>query len=148
LRGATDVDALFERMREHGDDPRVSAALYDVLRLMKEVEAALGHPITSREWLDDRWMENRGLVEAINRIFRVVHECTVRNVECTGGPATRSALARPGDGGLRGADTAGARRGKGARGGRLVSCLEGGYNLNALAEGVQTHLEELLAAAV
>jgi acetoin utilization deacetylase AcuC-like enzyme len=30
--------------------------------------------------------------------------------------------------------------------GRLVSCLEGGYNLNALAEGVQTHLEELLGA--
>jgi len=30
-------------------------------------------------------------------------------------------------------------------GGRLVSCLEGGYNLDALAESVQTHLEELLA---
>jgi len=29
--------------------------------------------------------------------------------------------------------------------GRVVSCLEGGYNLDALAEGVQTHLEELLA---
>ncbi|HEY7428527.1 MAG TPA: histone deacetylase [Gemmataceae bacterium] len=31
-------------------------------------------------------------------------------------------------------------------GGRLVSCLEGGYNLQVLAESVQTHLEELLAA--
>ncbi len=30
--------------------------------------------------------------------------------------------------------------------GRLVSCLEGGYNLSALAESVQAHLEELLAA--
>jgi acetoin utilization deacetylase AcuC-like enzyme len=30
-------------------------------------------------------------------------------------------------------------------GGRLVSCLEGGYHLDALAESVQTHLEELLA---
>jgi acetoin utilization deacetylase AcuC-like enzyme len=30
--------------------------------------------------------------------------------------------------------------------GRLVSCLEGGYNLNALAEGVETHLEQLLGA--
>jgi acetoin utilization deacetylase AcuC-like enzyme len=30
--------------------------------------------------------------------------------------------------------------------GRLVSCLEGGYNLNVLAESVQAHLEELLAA--
>ncbi len=30
--------------------------------------------------------------------------------------------------------------------GRLVSCLEGGYNLDALAESVQGHLEELLAA--
>jgi acetoin utilization deacetylase AcuC-like enzyme len=31
-------------------------------------------------------------------------------------------------------------------GGRLVSCLEGGYNLDALAESVQVHLTELLAA--
>ncbi len=30
-------------------------------------------------------------------------------------------------------------------GGRLVSCLEGGYNLQALAESVQAHLEQLLA---
>ncbi len=30
-------------------------------------------------------------------------------------------------------------------GGRVVSCLEGGYNLDALAESVQAHLEELLA---
>jgi acetoin utilization deacetylase AcuC-like enzyme len=30
--------------------------------------------------------------------------------------------------------------------GRLVSCLEGGYNLQALAESVQAHLEELLNA--
>jgi acetoin utilization deacetylase AcuC-like enzyme len=29
-------------------------------------------------------------------------------------------------------------------GGRLVSCLEGGYNLDALAESVQAHLEQLL----
>jgi acetoin utilization deacetylase AcuC-like enzyme len=29
--------------------------------------------------------------------------------------------------------------------GRLISCLEGGYNLDALAESVQAHLEELLA---
>lgn len=29
--------------------------------------------------------------------------------------------------------------------GRLVSCLEGGYDLDALAEGVQVHLETLLA---
>jgi acetoin utilization deacetylase AcuC-like enzyme len=31
--------------------------------------------------------------------------------------------------------------------GRLVSCLEGGYNVEMLAESVQTHLEELLAAS-
>ena len=31
-------------------------------------------------------------------------------------------------------------------GGRLVSCLEGGYDLDALAESVQLHLEELLRA--
>jgi acetoin utilization deacetylase AcuC-like enzyme len=29
--------------------------------------------------------------------------------------------------------------------GRLVSCLEGGYHLDALAESVQAHLEGLLA---
>ena len=28
--------------------------------------------------------------------------------------------------------------------GRLVSCLEGGYNFEALAECVQVHLEELI----
>ncbi len=31
--------------------------------------------------------------------------------------------------------------------GRLVSCLEGGYDLQALAESVQVHLEELLGTA-
>jgi acetoin utilization deacetylase AcuC-like enzyme len=31
-------------------------------------------------------------------------------------------------------------------GGRLVGCLEGGYDLEALAESVQAHLERLLAA--
>jgi acetoin utilization deacetylase AcuC-like enzyme len=31
-------------------------------------------------------------------------------------------------------------------GGRVVSCLEGGYDLDALAEAVQVHLEGLLAA--
>jgi acetoin utilization deacetylase AcuC-like enzyme len=31
-------------------------------------------------------------------------------------------------------------------GGRLVSCLEGGYHLAALAESVAGHLESLLAA--
>ena len=30
-------------------------------------------------------------------------------------------------------------------GGRLVSCLEGGYNVDALAESVEAHLKELLA---
>jgi acetoin utilization deacetylase AcuC-like enzyme len=32
--------------------------------------------------------------------------------------------------------------------GRLVSCLEGGYNVDVLAEAVQAHLEVLLEAAV
>ncbi len=32
-------------------------------------------------------------------------------------------------------------------GGRLVSCLEGGYNLDALAESVEVHLTELLSAS-
>ena len=33
-------------------------------------------------------------------------------------------------------------------GGRLVSCLEGGYNQAALAESVQAHLEELLRGSL
>jgi acetoin utilization deacetylase AcuC-like enzyme len=32
-------------------------------------------------------------------------------------------------------------------GGRLVSCLEGGYNLQALAEAVEAHLNELAACS-
>jgi acetoin utilization deacetylase AcuC-like enzyme len=32
-------------------------------------------------------------------------------------------------------------------GGRLVSCLEGGYNVDALAQSVEAHLRELLAAS-
>jgi acetoin utilization deacetylase AcuC-like enzyme len=31
--------------------------------------------------------------------------------------------------------------------GRLVSCLEGGYNVDALAQCVQAHLNELLTAS-
>jgi acetoin utilization deacetylase AcuC-like enzyme len=31
-------------------------------------------------------------------------------------------------------------------GGRVISCLEGGYHLGALAESVQIHLETLLNA--
>jgi acetoin utilization deacetylase AcuC-like enzyme len=32
-------------------------------------------------------------------------------------------------------------------GGRLVSCLEGGYNLRVLAEAVEVHLQSLLENA-
>jgi hypothetical protein len=78
-------DAFFRRMHEHGHDPEVSAAVDHLWDLMREAEAALGHPITPRQWLDDRWMESWGLIEANNRLMRAVHACTVRGAECTGG---------------------------------------------------------------
>ncbi len=77
------VHAFFERMLEHRDDPEVSAA-EDLRRSMKEAEAALGHRITAREWLDDRWMESRGLIAANNRLLRAVHACNMERHEGTG----------------------------------------------------------------
>ena len=55
-------------------------------------------------------------------------------------------LARPGDGGLRRLTQQVLDVARTHARGRLVSCLEGGYNLDVLAEAVQAHLEELLAA--
>ena len=83
--GVEEVDSFFRRLHEHCHDPEVSAAVDNIWELMREAEAALGHPITPRQWLDDRWMESWGLIEANNRLFRAVHACTVRGVEGTGG---------------------------------------------------------------
>jgi hypothetical protein len=80
-----EVDAFFRRMHEHCHDPEVSAAVDNIWELMKEAEAAMGHQITPRQWLDDRWMESWGLIEANIRLFRAVHACAVRGAESTGG---------------------------------------------------------------
>jgi hypothetical protein len=54
---------------------------------MREAEAGLGHEITTREWLDDPWMERHGLIEAIDRLFLAVHEAEVKAAGGQGGKA-------------------------------------------------------------
>jgi len=70
-----EVHEFFRCLEDHGNDPRVYSALEDLLRLMRRVEEALGCPITTRQWLNDDWLENQGLLQAINRLFREVHAC-------------------------------------------------------------------------
>jgi hypothetical protein len=41
---------------------------------MQEVEAALGRPITDREWLNYRWLESRGLAVVLNGLLGAVYE--------------------------------------------------------------------------
>jgi len=41
---------------------------------MKEAEAGLPHEIMSQGWLDDRWMEQHGLNNALNRLYLALHE--------------------------------------------------------------------------
>jgi hypothetical protein len=78
--GVEEIHAFFRRMHEHYHDPEVAAAVDNLWELMREAETALGHRITPRQWLDDRWMESWGLIEANNRLLRAVHACTVRGV--------------------------------------------------------------------
>jgi hypothetical protein len=82
--GVEEIHALFRRMQEHSHDPEVSAAVDNIRELMKEAEAALGHRIMPRQWLDDRWMVSWGLIEAINCLMCAVHACAVRGAESTG----------------------------------------------------------------
>jgi hypothetical protein len=83
--GAESVEAFFRLWEEHGKDPRVSVAEDDVCRRMQEVEAALGRPITDREWLNDRWMESRGLAVVLNGLLGAVHECGTAREDRPGG---------------------------------------------------------------
>ena len=41
---------------------------------MKEAEAGLPHEIMPQGWLDDRWMEQHGLNNALNRLYLALHE--------------------------------------------------------------------------
>jgi hypothetical protein len=68
-----EVEEFFRLMHEHSGNPKVFAAIEDLSRLMKEVEAALGRPITPRQWWSNSWMESKGLLQAINRLFLEVH---------------------------------------------------------------------------
>jgi hypothetical protein len=80
-----DFHEFFRCMREHGDDPEVGAAVDNIWERMQVAEAALGHPITLREWLNDAWMESWGLTEANNRLFRAAHAAVVQAAESRGG---------------------------------------------------------------
>ena len=73
--GHEEVQEFFHLMHEHSGNPKVFAAIEDLSRLMKEVEAALGRPITHRQWWSNSWMESKGLLQAINRLFLEVHAC-------------------------------------------------------------------------
>jgi hypothetical protein len=78
VRGHADpeaIDEFFRLWEEHGDDPRVSAAVDVVCCRMEEVEAALGRPIMDREWVNDRWLESRGLAAVLNGLLGAVYEC-------------------------------------------------------------------------
>jgi hypothetical protein len=66
------VDNFFRLLQEHGKEPAVSAPVEFFRERKKQVEAALGRPVTRREWLDDPWMERHGLTDAINGLFRAV----------------------------------------------------------------------------
>ncbi len=73
--GHEEVQAFFRAVQEHGSEPKVFAALNDLLCLMRTVEATLRHPITIQQWLNDDWLEGQGLLQAINRLFREVRAC-------------------------------------------------------------------------
>jgi hypothetical protein len=72
-RVKADSDALWLRWQRRERDPVLSAAMGHVVNLMGEVEAAIGHRITTAEWLDNEWMARHGLVEVLNRLVAAVY---------------------------------------------------------------------------
>jgi hypothetical protein len=72
-------------LNKHGQDPAVYAAVDVFWNKMKEAEAALGHKVTPREWLDDPWMQRHGLTDAVNGLFRAVGEAEVAAASQEGG---------------------------------------------------------------
>jgi len=79
-----EVHEFFRCLQNHGSEPTVYSALDDLLCHMRRVEEALGRPITIQQWLNDSWLESKGLLQAINRLFREVHACS-RTTVCNAG---------------------------------------------------------------
>jgi hypothetical protein len=69
-RAASDAAAFIRRWEALRDDPRVSAAEAAVRRLMREADAAAGHPLPPAKWLDIP-----GIDEAMQRLFCAVNAC-------------------------------------------------------------------------
>jgi hypothetical protein len=83
--GHEQIEEFFRCLQENGNDPKVYSALDDLLCLMAKVEETLRHPITTRQWLNDDWMESQGLMQAFDRLFREVHSCTLTKAGDEGG---------------------------------------------------------------
>jgi hypothetical protein len=71
------LDNFIRCQNKHGPDRAVYAAVDLFWNKMKDAEAVLGHKVTPREWLDDHWMERRGLTDAVNGLLRAVREAEV-----------------------------------------------------------------------
>ncbi len=72
-----EVQEFFRCLQHHGNVPTVYAALDDLLCLIRKVEGSLRHSITTQQWLNDDWLESKGLLQAINRLLREVHVCSL-----------------------------------------------------------------------
>jgi hypothetical protein len=83
--GHEQIEEFFRVMQEHSGNPKVFGALDDLLCLIRKVEETMGCPITTQQWLNDDWLESKGLLRAINRLFREVHACTLTTVCDAGG---------------------------------------------------------------
>jgi hypothetical protein len=72
-------------LQKHEQEPVVDAAVDIFWPRMQAAEAALGHKVTPREWLNDPWMERHGLTDAINGLFRAVREAEATVASQQGG---------------------------------------------------------------
>ena len=73
VRAQADLDAFRRRWHWREGDPPVSAAFDAVVSRMGEVEAAISHPITRAEWLDNAWMAGHGMVEVLDHFIAAVN---------------------------------------------------------------------------
>jgi hypothetical protein len=72
-----EVHEFFRCLEDHGNDPKVYSALDELLCLLRDVEEGLRHPISTQQWLNDDWLASKGLLQAINCLFREVHACNL-----------------------------------------------------------------------
>ncbi len=75
-----EVQEFFRCLQDHGNEPTVYSALNDLLCLMRKVEEMLRQPITTQLWQNDDWLVSKGLLQAINLLFREVHACSMTTV--------------------------------------------------------------------